>query len=307
MLCNQSRRPDRGWSGLVQFGGTVGLKFARMHGCGNDFTVIDDRAGTWQERREELAREICDRRRGLGGDGLILIQPGQDGADFRMTYVNRTGMDGEMCGNGARCTVLRAAQLGLIGTGGTMATDAGPIRAAIDGTMVTLQMTPPVNELAPLRLEVSGLSLECFVIDTGVPHVVIFLNDEAALEQLDVDGIGRILRHHAAFVPRGVNANFAVRRSDASFRMRTYERGVEMETLACGTGAVAVGLMAHRKFGSAAPILIHPTGGGLLRIGFRESGDGFTEVTLAGPAELIAEGEISDDWLAAHGLTSALA
>jgi diaminopimelate epimerase len=127
-----------------------------------------------------------------------------------------------------------------------------------------------------------------------------------------VDGIGRTLRHHTAFAPRGVNANFALRRTDGSFRMRTYERGVEMETLACGTGAVAVGLMAHRKYGSAAPVLIHPTGGGLLRIGFRASAEGFaahgfTDVTLAGPAELIAEGEISDAWLAAHGLTSALA
>jgi diaminopimelate epimerase len=203
--------------------------------------------------------------------------------------------------------VLRAAQLGLIRTSGTMATDAGPIQAAIDGAIITLQMTPPVDERPPLRLEIAGRSLECFIIDTGVPHVVIFLEDEAALEALDVDGTGRILRQHTAFAPRGVNANFAVRRSDASFRMRTYERGVEMETLACGTGAVAVGLMAHRKFGSAAPVLIHPTGGGLLRIGFRASSAGFVDVTLAGPAELIAEGEISDGWLAAHGFTSASA
>jgi len=284
-----------------------GLPFARMHGCGNDFVVIDDRAGHWHARREALAREICDRRKGLGGDGLILIQPGRDGADFRMTYVNRTGMDGEMCGNGARCTVLRAAQLGLIRGAGTMATDAGPIRAALEGAVITLQMTPPVDERPPIPLEIAGRRFECFAIDTGVPHVVIFLDDETALEALDVDGIGRSLRHHAAFAPRGVNANFAVRRSDASFRMRTYERGVEMETLACGTGAVAVGLMAHRKFGSASPVLIHPTGGGLLRIGFRTVSERFEDVTLAGPAELIAEGEISDAWLAAHGLTSALA
>src|SRR3569833_648622 len=91
-----------------------GLPFARMHGCGNDFVVIDDRTGFWHARRELLAQELCDRRKGLGGDGLILIQNGWDGAVFRMTYVNRTGMDGEMCGNGGRCTVLRAAQLGLL-------------------------------------------------------------------------------------------------------------------------------------------------------------------------------------------------
>ncbi|MDQ7250994.1 diaminopimelate epimerase [Dongia sedimenti] len=285
----------------------MGLKFARMHGCGNDFVVIDDRTGAWHARREALAREICDRRRGLGGDGLILIQPGRDGADFRMTYVNRTGMDGEMCGNGARCTVLRAAQLGLIRSAGLMATDAGPIRAAIDGSAITLQMTPPMDERPPLRLDIAGQPFDCYTIDTGVPHVVIFLDEEAALEALDVDGVGRILRHHAAFAPRGVNANFAARRGDGSFRMRTYERGVEMETLACGTGAVAVGLMAHRRFGSDAPVLIHPTGGGLLRIGFRVSAEGFSDVTLAGPAELIAEGDIADGWLANHGLISASA
>jgi diaminopimelate epimerase len=278
-----------------------------MHGCGNDFVVIDDRAGLWHARREELAREICDRRKGLGGDGLILIQPGDSVADFRMTYVNRTGMDGEMCGNGARCTVLRAAQLGLIQAAGTMATDAGPIKAALDGATITLQMTPPIDERPPLPLEVDGRQFECFTIDTGVPHTVVFLADEAALEALDVDGVGRKLRHHAAFAPRGVNANFAVRRPDGSFRMRTYERGVEMETLACGTGAVAVGLMAQRRFGSTSPVLIHPTGGGLLRIGFRATAGGFADVTLAGPAELIAEGEISEAWLAAHGLTAASA
>ena len=283
--------------------GRDGLRFARMHGCGNDFVVIDDRAGLWHARREELAREVCDRRKGLGGDGLILIQNGSDGADFRMVYINRTGMDGEMCGNGARCTVLRATQLGLMNATGTMATDAGPIRAAIEGAFVTLQMTPPVGERPPLQLEIDGSRFEARYIDTGVPHVVMFLEDEPALEALDVDGIGRAMRYHAAFAPRGVNANFAMRRGDGTFRMRTYERGVEMETLACGTGAVAVGLMAHRKFGGPAPVVIHPTGGGLLEIGFRASANMFEGVTLAGPAELIAEGEISADWLAAHGLT----
>jgi diaminopimelate epimerase len=286
----------------------MALKFARMHGCGNDFVVIDDRAGLWHGRREALAAAVCDRRHGLGGDGLILIQPGPGdsgaGADFRMTYVNRTGMDGEMCGNGARCAVLRAAQLGIIQAGGTMATDAGPIRAAIDGAVITLQMTPPVDERAPVGLQVEGRSFACYFIDTGVPHCVVFLDGVADLEALDVETVGRALRRHPAFAPRGVNANFAARLADGSFRMRTYERGVEMETLACGTGAVAVGLMAQRRYGSPAPVLIHPTGGGILKIGFRAAGDRFSDVTLTGPAELIAEGEIPDAWLAARNLSA---
>src|SRR5262245_51007074 len=222
-MCNRTRLAKAGdcnWFGLVHGKVDVSLKFARMHGCGNDFVVIDDRAGVWHAKREALARELCDRRRGLGGDGLILVQNGTGDADFRMVYVNRTGMDGEMCGNGARCTVLRAAQLGLIRDKGTMATDAGSIRAAIAGATITLEMTPPLDERPPFLLEIAGQRFECRAIDTGVPHVVIFL-DAAALEALDVDGIGRALRHDAAFAPRGVNANFAARLPDGAFRMRT--------------------------------------------------------------------------------------
>jgi diaminopimelate epimerase len=282
-----------------------GQRFARMHGCGNDFVVIDDRGGRWHDRRERLAQEICDRRKGLGGDGLILIGAGTGGADFRMSYINRTGMDGEMCGNGARCAVLRAADLGLVRGTAAMATDAGLIRAAIAGKTITLTMTPPVDERPAIDMPLSVGTLRGGYIDTGVPHVVVFLDDAAALEAYDVTAVGREIRRHPAFA-RGANANFAARLADGSFRMRTYERGVEMETLACGTGAVAVGLIAHRRFGGGAPVVIHPTGGGKLEIGFRTGPDGaFQDVTLSGPAETIAEGEITEDWLAARGLSSA--
>jgi diaminopimelate epimerase len=279
-----------------------GLRFARMHGCGNDFVVIDDRAGRWHAQRERLAQELCDRRKGLGGDGLILIERGADGADFRMSYTNRTGMDGEMCGNGARCTVLRAAELGLVDGKAAMATDAGLIHATINGHFITLAMTPPVDERPATEMDLAAGRLTGWYIDTGVPHVVVFLENVAALEAFDVTAVGRDIRHHPAF-ERGANANFAARRDDGSFRMRTYERGVEMETLACGTGAVAVGLIAQRRFGAASPVVIHPTGGGRLEIGFRvDSGGAFHDVTLSGPAETIAEGEITPEWLAARDL-----
>ena len=286
---------------------TRGLRFARMHGCGNDFVVIDDRAGVWLAQREKLAQELCDRRKGLGGDGLILIERGSDSADFRMSYTNRTGMDGEMCGNGARCTVLRAAELGLVNGKAAMATDAGLIRATIDGRIITLAMTPPVDERPATEMDLAGGKLTGWYIDTGVPHVVVFIDSAAELEALHVATIGRDIRYHRAF-ERGANANFAARLPDGSFRMRTYERGVEMETLACGTGAVAVGLIARRRFGAASPVVIHPTGGGQLQIGFRAASHGtFHDVTLSGPAETIAEGEIAADWLAARGLTPAAA
>ncbi|MGH6939292.1 diaminopimelate epimerase [Hypericibacter sp.] len=289
------------------------LRFARMHGCGNDFVVVDDRDGRLQTHRAELALALCDRHKGLGGDGLILIQRDESqgglAADFRMTYVNRTGADGEMCGNGARCAVRRAVDLGLApdrgrGTELRMATLAGLVRATVDNAEVTLAMTIPSDERSSVPLAIAGQKFGLFVIDTGVPHTVAFLESPDALERLDVEGIGRAIRHHEAFAPKGVNANFAARRPDGSYRMRTYERGVEMETLACGTGSVAVALAAHRRFGAAAPVSILPTGGGLLTIGFQASNDGFREVTLKGPTETIAEGEIAAEWLAVRGLTA---
>jgi diaminopimelate epimerase len=284
-----------------------------MHGCGNDFVVIDDREGALHALRAELARALCDRRKGLGGDGLILIQRGgnQDGfaTDFRMTYVNRTGADGEMCGNGARCAARRAVDLGLVrdrshGAELRMTTLAGVVRAAVDNTEVTLAMTVPSGERPSVRLAIGGQSFDLFAIDTGVPHAVAFLDSPDSLERLDVEGVGRAIRYHEAFAPKGVNANFAARRPDGAYRMRTYERGVEMETLACGTGSVAVALAAHRRFGAAAPVSILPTGGGQLTIGFRADKDGFCDVTLKGPTETIAEGEIAADWLAARGFTT---
>jgi diaminopimelate epimerase len=221
-----------------------------------------------------------------------------------MAYVNRTGMDGEMCGNGARCAILRAAEIGIAPRGAPirMATDAGRIQATIVGSTVTLAMTDPIGEREAVALDIGGRVFDFHYIDTGVPHAVAFLAEPAELESLDLESIGPLVRHHAAFAPRGVNANFAAPLPDGSLRMRTFERGVEMETLACGTGAVAVGLMAHRRFGAAAPVLIHPTGRGLLEIGFQADDEAFREVTLKGPAETIAEGEIPEAWLAARGL-----
>jgi diaminopimelate epimerase len=288
------------------------LRFARMHGCGNDFVVIEDRDGRLQPHRAELARDLCDRRKGLGGDGLILLQgaDARDGADFRMTYVNRTGDDGEMCGNGARCAARRAVDLGLVGgrnRGGDlrMQTDAGLIRATVSPVEVTLGMTAPADERRSVPLTVEGHAFDLFAIDTGVPHAVAFLGSLDELDRLDVETIGRAIRYHPAFAPKGANANFAAQRADGAWRMRTYERGVEMETLACGTGAVAVALAAHRRFGAPSPVSILPTGGGVLTIGFQADGDGFREVTLTGPTETIAEGELTADWLAARGLDRA--
>ena len=287
------------------------ISFARMHGCGNDFVVLDDRAGRLYPQRAALARAICHRRTGLGGDGLLLIgrapSPSSSeggSADFAMTYVNADGNEGEMCGNGARCVVRRAAELGIVRDRAAFATPAGLIRATLTGARVTLGMTEPADERDPVTLEIDGRAFELFYIDTGVPHVVAFVDD---LDSLDVEGIGRQIRHHPEFGPRGVNANFAKPAGPSRLRARTYERGVEAETLACGTGAVAIGLVAFRRGLAQSPVIILPPGGELV-IGFRTDAEGrFHDVTLSGPTEEIATGEIDDSWLAAHGLDGLIA
>jgi diaminopimelate epimerase len=287
------------------------IPFARMHGCGNDFVVLDDRAGRLYPQRAALARAVCHRRTGLGGDGLLLIgrapapSSSEGGSsDFAMTYVNADGNEGEMCGNGARCVVRRAAELGIVRDRAAFATPAGLIRATLSGARVTLGMTEPTDERDPVTLEIDGRAFELFYIDTGVPHVVAFVDD---LDSLDVEGIGRQIRHHPAFGPRGVNANFAKPAGPSRLRARTYERGVEAETLACGTGAVAIGLVAFRRGLAQSPVIILPPGGELV-IGFRTDAAGrFHDVTLSGPTEEIATGEIDDAWLAAHGLDGLIA
>jgi len=274
------------------------LRFARMHGCGNDFIVIDDRANKWRPRRDALARALCDRRKGLGGDGLLLIGSDTE-VDFAMTYTNATGVDGEMCGNGARCLVKRAHDLGIIGESATFRTDAGLMQASLQDDNIRLAMTTPSLAELHLTLEADGRTWHGHGINTGVPHLVIFTDDVAAI---DVQRFGPPLRHHPHFA-RGVNANFAQRVGADRYRMRTYERGVEAETLACGTGAVAIGLIASLLGEAQSPVTILPSGGGELLIAFRpREGGRFDDVQLSGPAETIACGSLDRDWLAARHL-----
>ena len=282
----------------------MSLAFARMHGCGNDFVVLDDRAGRLHALRSELARSLCNRRTGLGGDGLILIGPPvAKGTDVTMTYVNADGAEGEMCGNGARCVAWRAVDLGLAGRRLDLATLAGPIAATVSGRDVRLTMTDPRDLKAAVPLAVLGDWIEVHSVDTGVPHAVIFVADAAALATTEVVRLGREVRHHAHFSPRGANANFVAVIGPSRLAIRTFERGVEDETLACGTGAVAAAVIAHHTGRVGRPVTVEPRGGGLLEIDFETTAEGdYRNLTLSGPTELIAVGELSDAWLAARGL-----
>jgi diaminopimelate epimerase len=215
------------------------LAYVKMHGAGNDFIMMDGRQGLPSDKLEKLAALLCDRRRGLGADGIVVLYPEMNGADFEMRYVNASGLPGEMCGNGARCAAFFAGEIGLAGGKAAFQTEAGLVKAEISGSAVTLEVPPPAEIELGLELELGKRRAVVHKLMVGVPHAVTFVEDVAA-HPVDVEG--PILRAHPAF-PAGCNANFA-ELCPGHLRMRTYERGVEAETLACGTGAVASSAIA---------------------------------------------------------------
>ncbi len=258
----------------------MNIHFTKMHGAGNDFIVVDDRARTFPiDDRAFLAR-IMSRRTGVGSDGIILLQP-SDVADLRMRFINPDGAEVEMCGNGARCFARKAHALGAVPSIMTIETVAGILSATVVGEDIRLDLTEPVGLQLDLDL---GLAWPTDFVNTGVPHVVVWVDDP---QSMDVEEQGRAIRTHTHFAPNGTNANFARVEADGSLTMRTYERGVEAETLACGTGAAAVGVLAARRGWVSLPVAVHCASGYDLVI---DEVRGTT--TLSGNAETVYEGDI---------------
>jgi len=266
------------------------IPFTKMNGAGNDFVVMDNRSLSVALGREEIAR-LCDRHRGVGADGLLAVEPPENGADFRMRYYNSDGGEAEMCGNGARCFARYARRLLAPSPDRiTFETPAGLISARFFGGEVEINMSAPHSLRAPQSLEIGGRTPLVHAINTGVPHAVVFVDDLAAV---DVRADGAALRHHPHFAPAGTNVNFALIEGPSLLAIRTYERGVEDETLACGTGVVAVALLHHVATGDASPISVRVRGGDTLKVGFSRQADGaFTDVTLRGPADFVFDGMI---------------
>lgn len=267
------------------------LRFWKMNGAGNDFVVLDNRDLSLSLSTEQIAR-LCDRHRGVGADGLLLVEPAQNDGDFRMRYYNADGGEAEMCGNGARCygrfvNFLHEDKLSNI----KFETMAGIISAEFEGDQVRINMSAPHTLKLAQELDVAGEKLTVHSVNTGVPHAVVFVDD---LENVDVIKLGAGLRYHEAFKPKGTNANFAKVLGPNSIAIRTYERGVEGETLACGTGMVASALIHHELTGAASPVSVLVKGGDTLRIGFEEpSPHDYTNVTLFGPADFAFSGEVT--------------
>lgn len=262
------------------------LRFTKMNGAGNDFVMIDNRAGEVQLSAEQIAR-ICDRHRGVGADGILLIEPAKNGADFRMRYYNRDGGEAEMCGNGARCFARFAKRVANAGDEMSFETPAGVIGARLEGERVRLTMSEPRELRLNLEISAGEKKWHGHFINSGVPHVVIPV---AKIDEMNVEAAGESIRRHEMFAPAGANVNFLQKRGAREIAIRTFERGVESETLACGTGVVASALVFAATENVIGPIGVLVKGGSELSVGFERDGDGFKKVTLTGPAEFVFEG-----------------
>ena len=264
------------------------LRFTKMNGAGNDFILIDNRAGDVHLDRSQIAH-LCDRHRGIGADGILLLEKATNHADFRMRYFNADGGEAEMCGNGARCFARFANQVAEAQTKISFETPAGVISAELVGDLVTLQMTKPNDLRLDIELPVANENKTVHFINSGVPHVVIPI---PRIDDVDVRREGSAIRHHKMFSPKGANVNFIEKRGPNSIAIRTYERGVEDETLACGTGIVASALIFAANENTNGPITVIARGGDELRVGFEKIGNQFRNVTLTGPAEFVFEGTL---------------
>ena len=263
------------------------VPFTKYHGAGNDFILVDDREGEWGQRiNENWVAKACHRRFGIGADGLILLQPGKEGADFFMKYYNSDGRTSTFCGNGGRCMVSFSAALGLhSGECRFLGTDGWHKGVLNHDGLVHLSMGD-VHEI-------KTLDEHTYSMDTGSPHYVTFVDD---LDKLDVKKEGGAIRNSAPFMKEGINVNFVKFLGPAEIRVRTYERGVEDETMACGTGVVAAAIAnAFHQNDSSGHCVVHAMGGEL-KVEFNRSDDQhFTSVRLIGPAVEVFRGEIEID------------
>jgi diaminopimelate epimerase len=268
------------------------IPFMKMSGSGNDFILIDHREPFLKEDRlKEFIRKICQRRISVGADGLILIE-GSERADFKWRYYNADGSEAEMCGNGGRCAARFAHLKGITGPSLKFETLAGILSAQVNGKKVKLEMTKPFGLKLDETLFVDGEERIFSSINTGVPHAVFFVEN---LEGLDVLRIGRTIRYHSYFKPSGANADFVQLEKGSQLSIRTYERGVEDETLACGTGVVAVALVAAFKGLVKSPVSVKTRGGEVLTVSFETEGKEVRKVFFEGEVHIVYEAEMWEE------------
>lgn len=268
------------------------IPFVKMSGSGNDFILIDHRKPIiGPDRMAEFAQKVCRRRTSVGADGLIFIENSVK-ADFKWQFFNADGSVAEMCGNGGRCAARFAHLKGIAGSSLTFETLAGILSAWVEGKSVKLEMTKPHSLKLDESLLIDGKQETISSINTGVPHAVKFVDD---IEAVDVVRLGRTVRHHPHFAPAGTNANFVRLEEDSQLSVRTYERGVEDETLACGTGTVASVLIAAFKGMVKSPVSVKTRGGEVLTVHFEIEGEEVKRVFFEGDVHIIYEAEMWEE------------
>jgi len=264
----------------------VKLDFWKVNGAANDFIVLDNRSGDIHLRPEQIAA-LCDRRRGVGADGLILLET-RAGYDFFMHFFNGDGSEAEMCGNGARCSAFVASALGMGKQAGEettvhFLTGSGSIDARVCGSRASMSMMDALNMRRDVAVRVAPGHGAVHFMTVGTRHAVVPMQDVATLTPGDVVERGRQLRHDPAFAPEGTNVNFASIAPDGRVHLRTYEKGVEAETFACGTGSVASAVLLAHEGRLASPVRIVQKSGDELTASFDLTPTGATHVRLEGP------------------------
>lgn len=254
--------------------------FYKYQGTGNDFVIIDNRKNIFDKANTELVAKLCDRRFGIGADGLILMEDDED-VDFKMVYYNSDGNQSTMCGNGGRCLVAFAKEMGVINSKAVFKAVDGIHHAEIQNEIVKLQM-----------LDVSDVEAfdDHIFLDTGSPHHVEIRKD---IDAIDIQKEGSTIRYGSPYNEEGANVNFVEKLSNDTFTIRTYERGVEGETFSCGTGVTAAGIAMNSIGESDSNLITLKTKGGDLKVSFTKENGTYKNVWLIGPATLVYKGEIA--------------
>ena len=266
------------------------IKFTKAVATGNDFVIIDNRKKVIEKSLSFFAKYACDRKRGIGADGLLLIERSEK-ADFKMRIFNPDGSEAEMCGNGSRSAALYAFRNKIAKARMSIDTIAGILNATVSGETVKVKLPEPKEIKWNLCLMINKCPYKVDFVNTGVPHVIHFVDD---LENIDVKGLGASMRYHPDFSPAGANADFVKLSGKSSIKVRTYERGVEDETLACGTGAVASAIISAESEKMTSPVTVETRSGEKLKVYFKMVKGNFANVYLEGKAKLVYEGVMSD-------------
>jgi diaminopimelate epimerase len=268
----------------------MNINFSKLTAAGNDFILIDNRKSVISDKDYLYAvKKLCNRRYSIGADGLIFLEKSAS-KDFKMKYFNSDGSYAAMCGNGGRSAVKFAHDLGIIGTKAIFETDAGIINAEIlPQDRVKLDLYDPKDFKKNIKIKIYGKKFNIDFINTGVPHSVIFVDN---IDRIDILKYGKAVRYHKFFFPTGTNVNFVKVLNDDTILVRTYERGVEGETLACGTGITASGIVSVLRGFVQSPVNIISKGGDRLLVSLKNLCGKISNIALEGPAVISFKGVI---------------